>query len=37
LYHPAAALRSTNVLKDLEKDFKKLPALLKHYEHGNIK
>ncbi|MBI2023089.1 uracil-DNA glycosylase [Candidatus Giovannonibacteria bacterium] len=28
LYHPAAALRSTNVLKELEKDFKKLPALL---------
>lgn len=29
LYHPAAALRSTAVLKDLEADFKKLPKLLK--------
>lgn len=29
LYHPAAALRSTTVLKDLESDFKKLPKLLK--------
>jgi len=28
LYHPAAALRSTQVLKELENDFKKLPALL---------
>jgi len=28
LYHPAAALRSTAVLKDLEADFKKLPILL---------
>jgi len=27
LYHPAAALRSTQVLKDLEADFRKLPAL----------
>lgn len=30
LYHPAAALRSTQVLKDLEADFKKLPELLKN-------
>lgn len=29
LYHPAAALRSTTVLKELEKDFKSLPKLLK--------
>jgi uracil-DNA glycosylase family 4 len=27
LYHPAAALRSTNVLHELEKDFKKLKLL----------
>lgn len=32
LYHPAAALRSTSVLNELEKDFKKLPALLKRYD-----
>ena len=37
LYHPAAALRSTNVLRELEKDFKKLPLLLKRMEDGNIK
>jgi len=37
LYHPAAALRSTNVLKELEKDFKRLPVLLKKYGHDNIK
>lgn len=30
LYHPAAALRSTNVLKQLENDFKKIPGLLKN-------
>ncbi|KKT39347.1 hypothetical protein A2W54_04255 [Candidatus Giovannonibacteria bacterium RIFCSPHIGHO2_02_43_13] len=29
LYHPAAALRSTAVLKELEADFKRLPKLLK--------
>jgi uracil-DNA glycosylase len=29
LYHPAAALRATAVLKSLESDFKKLPKLLK--------
>ncbi|MDP2668583.1 MAG: uracil-DNA glycosylase [bacterium] len=28
LYHPAAALRSTAVLKDMEADFKRLPKLL---------
>ena len=27
LYHPAAALRSTTVLKDLEHDFRKLPKV----------
>ncbi len=30
LYHPAAALRSTAVLKELENDFKKLPEILKN-------
>ncbi len=30
LYHPAAALRATAVLKDLEADFKKLPEILKN-------
>ncbi|OGF66932.1 hypothetical protein A3I27_00460 [Candidatus Giovannonibacteria bacterium RIFCSPLOWO2_02_FULL_43_11b] len=30
LYHPAAALRATAVLKDLEIDFKKLPEILKN-------
>ncbi len=33
LYHPAAALRSGAVLRDLEKDFAKLPRVLK----GEIK
>ncbi len=32
LYHPAAALRSTNVLHELEKDFKKLKLLPGKYE-----
>ena len=36
LYHPAAALRSTSVLKELEKDFKRLPQLLKRAEHGTM-
>ena|SRR3989344_6665963 len=35
LYHPAAALRSTNVLKELDKDFKGLPMLLKKYGGSN--
>lgn len=30
LYHPAAALRSTSVLKELEADFRKLPEILKN-------
>ena len=32
LYHPAAALRSTSVLGKLEKDFFKIPAILKKYD-----
>jgi DNA polymerase len=32
LYHPAAALRSTEVLSELEKSFKKLPEIVKRYE-----
>lgn len=36
LYHPAAALRSTQVLKELEEDFKKLPELLKNAESGKL-
>lgn len=34
LYHPAAALRSTQVWKDLEEDFKKLPQLLAEIKSG---
>ncbi len=34
LYHPAAALRSTAVLEDLKKSFRKLPELIK--ESGNL-
>lgn len=30
LYHPAAALRATAVLRDLETDFSKLPEILKN-------
>lgn len=30
LYHPAAALRSTAVLKELEEDFKRLPEIVKN-------
>ncbi|MDO8523262.1 MAG: uracil-DNA glycosylase [bacterium] len=37
LYHPAAALRSTTVLKDLEADFRKLPKLLKQAKAVKIK
>lgn len=32
LYHPAAALRSTAVLGELENSFKKLPAILAKYD-----
>jgi len=35
LYHPAAALRSTQVWKDLEADFKKLPNLLGKAKSGS--
>lgn len=31
LYHPAAALRSSSVLRELEDDFRKLPALLRDW------
>ena len=37
LYHPAAALRATAILKELEADFKKLPALLKNSDNVKIK
>lgn len=36
LYHPAAALRSAQVLKDLESDFKKLPMLLESAKYAKI-
>jgi len=36
LYHPAAALRATAILKELEADFKKLPDLLKNIESVKI-
>lgn len=36
LYHPAAALRATAILKELETDFKKLPDLLKNIESVKI-
>lgn len=32
LYHPAAALRSTGVLEELRKDFKRLPYLIANYD-----
>lgn len=32
LYHPAAALRSTTVLEDLKKSFRKLPQLVKDFD-----
>ncbi len=37
-YHPAAALRATSVLKELEDDFKKLPDLLRDWDKltGNL-
>ena len=34
LYHPAAALRSTAVLRELEDDFKKLPEILNGLQNG---
>lgn len=36
LYHPAAALRSTQVLKALEEDFKNLPNLLNNADNVKI-
>ena len=36
LYHPAAALRATAILKELENDFKKLPGLLKNVKSVKI-
>ena len=36
LYHPAAALRSTQVLKALEEDFKNLPNLLNNVDNVKI-
>lgn len=36
LYHPAAALRSTQVLKALEEDFKNLPNLLDNADNFKI-
>ena len=35
LYHPAAALRSTQVLKDLETDFRKIPHILKQLDQSS--
>ena len=35
LYHPAAALRSTSVLKELELDFKKLPEVVRSVNQPN--
>jgi DNA polymerase len=37
LYHPAAALRSTTVLEDLRKDFKRLPEVLNSKEEKSNK
>ena len=40
IYHPAAALRSTKMLKAFEDDFKKIPSALekvKKYKSGEIK
>jgi len=31
-YHPAAALRSTTVMEELERNFKKIPAAVRKYE-----
>lgn len=37
LYHPAAALRSTKVMEELEKSFRKLMAAKKQYESLKLK
>lgn len=36
LYHPAAALRSTNMLEDLRKDFHRLPQALECVKNGGV-
>ena len=36
LYHPAAALRSTNVLEELRKDFHRLPQMLERAKNGGV-
>lgn len=36
LYHPAAALRSTNVLEELRKDFNRLPQMLERAKNGGV-
>jgi len=37
IYHPAAALYKNGLLKDLERDFKKIPRILKIIEESKIK
>ncbi len=37
IYHPAAALYRNGLLEDLEKDFKKIPRILKMIEESKIK
>ena len=36
LYHPAAALRSTNVLEELRKDFLRLPQAVERAKNGGV-
>ncbi|TSC73512.1 MAG: DNA polymerase bacteriophage-type [Parcubacteria group bacterium Gr01-1014_70] len=36
LYHPAAALRSTNVLEELRKDFRRLPHAVERAKNGGV-
>lgn len=36
IYHPAAALRSTQMYKDFEEDFLKIPGVLKNLKEGRI-
>lgn len=36
VYHPAAALRSPQMYKDLESDFSKIPGVLKNLKEGKI-
>ena len=37
LFHPAAALRSTNVFDEFQKSFKRLPEIIKRVETSNLK